>query len=169
MNKTLQNIFIIGGTVLAMYVGYFLADGWFSAKYETPTAFRDTKPLITVVDPKGISETKMWNTVQEWRVSTSREEYIKDETLCELASSRVEEIRTEWSHSGFYKSSDKIVFNKTNKFKELGENLAKQFRSEPSVLKGWLDSPTHRDNLEYGFKYSCIKTDGDNVVHIFGR
>lgn len=51
MNKTLQNIFIIAGTVLAMYVGYFLADGWFSAKYETPTAFRDTTPA-TIIQPK---------------------------------------------------------------------------------------------------------------------
>lgn len=63
MNKTLQNIFIIGGTVLAMYIGYFLADGWFSAKYETPTAFRDTTPA-TIIQPKVDTQVSL-NSIKE--------------------------------------------------------------------------------------------------------
>lgn len=49
--KTKENIFIIAGTLLALWIGYYLADGWFSAKYQTPTAFRDTTPA-KIVKPK---------------------------------------------------------------------------------------------------------------------
>ena len=49
--KTKENIFIILGTMLAIFIGYHLADGWFSAKYQTPTAYRDTTPA-KIVKPK---------------------------------------------------------------------------------------------------------------------
>lgn len=49
--KTKENIFIILGTVLAIFIGYYLADGWFSAKYQTPTAYRDTTPA-KIIKPK---------------------------------------------------------------------------------------------------------------------
>lgn len=115
--------------------------------------------------PEIITEDEMWNTVQKWRISTNRKEYIKNETLCKMASIRLEETKTNWSHQGFKKAASNIARN----FTFVGENLAVRFKSEATVLYSWINSPSHRENLEdKNFQYSCIKTDGNNIVHIFG-
>jgi uncharacterized protein YkwD len=55
-----------------------------------------------------------------------------------------------------------------------GENLAKGFRHEDTIVKAWMESPAHRENiLKYVYKevgYACLVNENDELytVQMFG-
>ena len=117
-----------------------------------------------------LSDELLFEFVNSWLVRNGREPYIEDEALCKIAEERVAEIESDISHDQFFGLVD------STNFERLGENLAWGHPSEQSVLKGWLQSPPHRENLEHkGYLHSCIRcvdegNGWDNrCVHIFGE
>ncbi len=60
-----------------------------------------------------------------------------------------------WSHNTPDGQKPWIFFYKyTGKeYTKLGENLAYGFRNSKDVVNGWMNSPTHKANMLYGFKY----------------
>lgn len=103
----------------------------------------------------------LWDVVQQWRADQGYLVYQHDEQACQLAEKRLEEIKTDWSHNGFW---DEECVNCS----AWGENLARGFYNESDVLTAWLESPTHADNLhDRDYSHSCIRTDGSNTVHFF--
>ena len=148
--------------LLALFVVFLGALFLKNPSVSRKDSFPQPTPFPT---PETVTEDEMWNVVQKWRVSTNRKEYTKSETLCRMASIRLEEIKTDWSHKGFKRVASTVA----KSFYFVGENLAVNFIEESVVLQNWLDSPSHRRNLENrNFQYSCIKTSGNFVVHIFG-
>lgn len=117
-------------------------------QYVIPSSFAKTTPVI-------VSDHVLFG-VQQWRKSSGKSEYLVSEKLCKIANTRLEDIKIDFSHSGF---ESKRFGNETT----IGENLAK---GEP--LSAWLSSPSHRDNLEADFTHTCIATDGFYTVQIFG-
>lgn len=87
------------------------------------------------------------------------------ETLYEICRVRAKEITTDYSHSGFLETSDKILTEKYG-LKELsvktsekdgfsyytplaaGENIAKNLSSYKDVMEGWKESEGHYRNIK---------------------
>jgi uncharacterized protein YkwD len=85
----------------------------------------------------------------------------QNDELCELAKVRVEEIKTDWSHSQFQPEIDKI----SNMGGQFYENLARTFEPQ-DVVWGWSMSQTgHREAmLVPAMKYGCVSQSGDHYA-----
>lgn len=75
---------------------------------------------------------------------------VENSALDQAAQAKAQNMFAEnyWSHfapSG--KSPWDFILGSGYKFTYAGENLAKNFYSSEDVVKAWMDSPTHRDNL----------------------
>lgn len=80
-------------------------------------------------------------------------------TVCAMARTRLPEVMKNWSHTGF--SAERFcVFNC-----HIGENLARNFRSEEAILNGWENSPSHREIMSMpDMKYGCVASNGQYTV-----
>lgn len=129
------------------------------------------KPVSTYIPtyvPPAISlnSSKLWALVQNWRIKQGFSAYIENDTLCQLASKRLTQVKKDWSHDQFLPTGAQFV--DYNKYR-IGENLAKEYFTESQLLTSWLKSPSHRFNLDDSFTHSCIKTEGTYAVQIFGN
>jgi uncharacterized protein YkwD len=110
-----------------------------------------------------IASDSMWEVVQNWRTENGLSPYQVSSRLCDIAQQRLGEIKQNWSHDGF--QWQRFCPEETC---TLSENLARKYSSEENVLKGWLRSPAHAENLYKPYTFSCIVTDGNYIVHIMG-
>lgn len=85
--------------------------------------------------------------------------------ISEAANIRAKEASSKWSHtrpdgSEYYTADDKIY----------GENLAKNYKTSEDIIKAWMNSKSHRQNiLDPGFKGVCIgvyETDNGNFISL---
>lgn len=120
-----------------------------STKYPTPTQFV-------------FREEKLFKLVQNWKLEEDGYQYIESDFTCSVASIRLEETLQDFSHTNFdanrFCADDCII----------SENLARKWLFEESTFESWLDSPTHRANLEANYTHSCLKCEGNHCVQIFG-
>lgn len=127
-------------------------------------AFFAQKPQTQeLVPPQPIDEMELLSVVNNWRINQGKTEYYSDPTLCEYADLRVEQIKSDWSHDGFY------AMQKDGSFSLLGENLSRYDYSPEYVFGEWLNSPEHRQNLERDFTHSCIRCEDNYCAHIFAK
>ena len=109
-----------------------------------------------------VEENGLWTVVNDWKEKESGYRYTSDERLCEQASIRANQIKSDWSHNGF----DEVPFFD---FKTVGENLAAESNSNNDILTLWLTSPTHKENLDENFTHSCIRCEDNYCVQLFGK
>lgn len=124
-------------------------------------------------DPVILNEKLMWKLVNDWRKNQGKAEYVIDENLCSLADIRVSEIKTNWSHEGFKErgssGSDELY---STGFINVGENLAQStdgWSDENSLFYNWLNSPSHKENLDKDYSHSCVKCEDNYCVQLFGK
>jgi uncharacterized protein YkwD len=85
----------------------------------------------------------------------------KNDTLCELAEKRVEQIKTDWSHGQFQPEIDKI----SNMDGVFSENLARTFEPGDVVWAWSMSQAGHREAmLVPNMKYGCVIQSGDRYV-----
>lgn len=111
-----------------------------------------------------IDSNKLQSLVNQWRKTNDYPQYIKSPGLCNYARERLEEIKTDWSHDQFMSDS----CNKTP-FNYCGENLSRGYLYEEQTLQAWLDSPTHRENIEKDFVYMCVECKDGYCSQQFGK
>lgn len=92
--------------------------------------------------------------------------YHRDERLCEFASYRLDQIQQEFKH---FDKNDSRSFLSSTKYQMIGENLSQGFERPESVLRAWLDSKTHKENLDRDFTHSCIRCNNNKCVQIFAK
>lgn len=109
---------------------------------------------------------KLFQIVNEWRTENGYQPYLIDQRLCDIADIRLAQTSRNWSHDEFIPTIDRYF---QGNYSEKSENLARDFYDEQSTLKAWLNSPTHKENLDKDYQYSCIALDGNYVVQIFGN
>lgn len=126
------------------------------------------KPYHPLPEPKSeLDSDKLWSLIQDWRMSQNLQTYIKDQRLCKFVKVRLGEIKENFSHKGFEDRSTNNSFPFF--YQELGENLAAGITYEESILFAWLNSPSHRENLDKEYKYSCLETEGFYVIQLFAN
>ncbi|WP_166923551.1 CAP domain-containing protein [Flavobacterium poyangense] len=65
-------------------------------------------------------------------------------------------------HNDFVSRSESII--KVLAAKNVGENVARNYRSSEAVLKAWLDSPGHKKNIEGNYTHFGISVETDPVT-----
>ena len=150
MKKIFLIIFLLSLNISFWFLGYNIAKKKF---YNPP------KPII--ISLKQINEQKLFDLIQKYRYENYLPTYSKSDFLCNIADKRLQQIKTDFSHIIFSTSHycDNCV---------ISENLAKDFHDEQVLFTAWLNSPTHAQILKVPYTYSCLKTDGNNTVQIFG-
>lgn len=114
-----------------------------------------------------VNADKLFQIVNEWRSQNGYQPYKKSDFAKSVATSRLPEVKIVWSHDKFLSDmhSGKLCDGCT-----LGENLAKGYSTENQALQSWLNSPSHRENLERPYTHSaivCSNTAENYCVHIF--
>jgi hypothetical protein len=101
--------------------------------------------------------------LQKRQISLKKPLYIESQFLCDMASIRLEEIQINWSHEGFsakrFCPKDCII----------GENLARGYLTESMIIVAWENSPSHLYELNYPYKYFCVKSQNNYTVLTLGN
>lgn len=115
--------------------------------------------------PQLLSSAGLFSEIQNWRMSKGEATYIVDQKLCSYADKRLNQILTDFSHKGFEASSAEELG--VTGFRRIGENLSMGFIENRAVLVAWLNSKSHRENLEESYTHSCLKCLNNYCVQIF--
>lgn len=105
-----------------------------------------------------ISSYDILGDVNIYRAKYDLEPLQKNEKLCDLAKTRVEQIKTDWSHKQFQTEIDKLA----NTGGVFYENLARSFEPE-DVVWGWsMSQMGHREAMIIPeMKYGCVVQSGN--------
>lgn len=117
--------------------------------------------------PAIVSSDKLFQLVNEWRVQNGYKAYIYSEFAESIATKRMNEVQENFTHDKFLSDAKAGVYCYDC---YLGENLIKGYFPEEKELKSWLNSPSHRANLERPYTHSaivCSNTAENYCVHIF--
>lgn len=121
----------------------------------------------TVEPEPTIDEDAVWLVVQAWRTKNNLQEYKKNDVLCGYALERSEQLQTDFSHTPFMKMSARVM--KETGMTMVAENLSEGVQYPDQVLLMWLNSPSHRANLDYRYTDSCIKCSENFCAQVFAR
>lgn len=137
-----------------------------SIPISVPIPTQAPEPVIAA--SSGSYEDRLWDVVQNWRISQGLAAHAKDSRMCRLAELRLPEIKVNWSHDGFVNNSHySAICPDSNCFASMSENLSNGYYSEQENLNGWLNSPAHREALQKNYTYSCIKCQDGYCVQEF--
>lgn len=99
------------------------------------------------------------NDVNNYRKDNGLSALVKTPSLCSVAESRLSETRKNWGHTGF--SAARFCTVNCS----MGENLAKDYKSEQEIVDAWIASDGHRAiMLDERIKYGCVASDGQYTV-----
>lgn len=116
---------------------------------ETPVILRNTVPLKEKKADFSISQ-ELLELVNDAREEAGCLPLKIDETLCELATLKAEDMRQNnyFDHiSPTYGSPFEMLQNHNINYKRAGENIARGYTSVRAVFEGWMASEGHRQNI----------------------
>ena len=131
---------------------------FFSAKLNIETK-KDLRPTIPVPTPHIFNERELWGLIQEWRLKNNFPVFVESPRLCSIATDRVDDEKFD-NHKGFWEKYGNLEY--------IGENIGGDYFSEKELLLSWLNSPSHRTNLERNYTHSCLRCEDKYCVQIFG-
>lgn len=138
-----------------------------------PTTSIIPKPTATPTPkPRKLDGGRLFNLVNQYRAKNGMSQLQWYLPLCDYARQRSQQISTDFSHEGYLSDAEsKVLYQQyCPECARTGENLAEGFISEEGVLQGWINSPTHKENLDYDWTYACAYFYGNKYVEmIFGK
>lgn len=115
----------------------------------------------------------LFNLVNAYRRGKGLQEMTWWHKLCEYSTERSAEIQRDWSHGGYLEDSKngELYGKYCPGCTRTGENLAKDYWTEEEILQAWINSPTHKANLdEAGWNIGCAMVIDNNFVSMeFGN
>lgn len=124
-----------------------------------PTVVPTTKPTTTPtpIEELAIEGTNsnysgdtIFNEVNKYRAVNNKSQLVLKQDLCTFALARAKESISDWSHNGFRPMSKKYNYG------FMVENLSSNYTSF-QVVPAWINSPTHKQNLDANIKYGCVR------------
>lgn len=90
---------------------------------------------------------------------------VPNAQIMQAAQARAEYVANgHWTHDGNW---DQII--KFYKYRYIGEDMAKDYGDNQSIINAWLNSPTHKDVLlNCTYRESGVGRSGNIVVQLFG-
>ncbi len=132
--------------------------------YSTGTNNSVHSQTFQVSPPHRISAEVLTKIANDWRVQNGLKPYTESSIVCHIAEERLKEVKLDYSHSGFYKETSYFLQEVY-----LAENLARDWRTEEATFNSFLRSASHSANLKAPYRYACIRSDGNYVVHEFAN
>lgn len=141
-----------------------------------PTAYilghmhgQENQPALStpkVVYSSGIKENQIFDLINKYRSSKNRDLLKTSKKLCLIASERLHEVKSNFSHDGYMDLDSSVA---QLGYYHRGENLAKDYWTNEDVVDAWTRSASHEANMvRPTYTDLCVRTDGNNVVAIFG-
>lgn len=99
---------------------------------------------------QGLSNQTLLATTNQTRLSERKADLKDNQALTAAAQAKADDMvaRDYWSHTTPDGKQPWSFVDETGyKYQIVGENLAYGFSSSDEVIRGWLNSPSHRDNL----------------------
>ena len=134
------------------------------------SSLEEENELYGVTESKGpitISEeeTALLAVVNEYRNSIGLNTLIMDPSIYTVASEHnIFMIKNDGiSHTNFSLRADQV--KKTTKARNVSENVARFFNTNEQVLKGWINSPSHKATLEGNHTHTVISITKDSEGH----
>lgn len=136
-----------------------------------PTPYTVSYPQSAYND-LDIDEVRLYDLIQNWRVENGLEPYQEDERLCDIAEDRVNDtIDPNNVHAGFEQKMTNGTYSFVGDSISVSENVAYHTYisegSEENILRSWLNSTEHAETLKKPYRYSCVRCENDNCIHIF--
>ncbi|NTV31002.1 CAP domain-containing protein [candidate division WWE3 bacterium] len=143
----------------------------------TPTPTPTEKPIIlltptlqptkrpTVAPTPTPLTVSLYELINQWRTSTGRTSFVESPLSCQIATQRLPQVVKQFSHTGFDQMLPSLYANNPN-LHSVAENLANA-SSAQIAFNNWLNSPTHRTNLESNRPFMCFRQSGRIFVQIF--
>jgi Cysteine-rich secretory protein family len=120
-----------------------------------------------------ISEGAIFELVNEERIENDITPLILNNKLTQAAINKAKDLAKNnyFNHDSNEGKKFSTWIKETGyEYSFIGENLAKDFSNNESIIKAWLKSPGHRENiLNDNFTETGIAVYNDIVVQIFGR
>ncbi|MCD4704538.1 CAP domain-containing protein, partial [bacterium] len=134
------------------------------------------KPQIVLAE-SSISINSIFEIVNEERVENNLPPLTMNNKLIQAANNKAKYLLNSNSFDHSSTNGNKIFsdwIRETNyEYSFIGENLAINFENNESILKAWLESPSHKENILDEFLETGIAVQSKNskilVVQIFGR
>jgi uncharacterized protein YkwD len=105
--------------------------------------------------------------INQYRLSEGLDPLLLDVYHCELAEMRIEHIiKGEFSHDGLPIITSLL---NDNGLKVVGENLARHYFSNESVLESWINSPEHNKNLLKPWKFTGFAIRENYYCQVFSK
>tara|TARA_R110000868_G_scaffold124959_4_gene330117 strand:+ start:51413 stop:51934 length:522 start_codon:yes stop_codon:yes gene_type:complete len=107
------------------------------------------------------NESELFQIINNHRISIGKNslEFNSDTYLAAEEHNDYMIAMGEISHDNFSNRAAKLA--RITKAKIVSENVAKDFSTNESAFKAWLESPIHRKNIEGNFTHSAIKIKQD--------
>ena len=142
--------------------------------YGTRLLFYGFKPQPTIISPVAkptpevlvVAETdSILVIINSARAERSLEPLVQTQELTQAAQKRAEDIykARQWSHEGFTEALSLAGLKGS-----FGENIARGYGSDTKIVKDWIKSPTHAENLFADCKYAGIGRSGSGVKGALG-
>lgn len=107
--------------------------------------------------PKHLDAEKLFNLVNDYRASQGLNKLASSSAMCPFAFKRLSQIPYDWSHTGFYPEVKSYYT-----YVDAGENLGRGYDDEEIQLKEWINSPSHKKNLDKpSYTHTCIAVGRD--------
>lgn len=122
-----------------------------------------TTPIKVELDSKKLE----FLTNQE-RGKKDLEALSHDETLCAIASYRLDQIMDLGDKFDHNEKEIVTMMREFTTYSQAGENLISGYNSEEDALEAWLKSPGHRKRiLSDSFENTCVRCSGTYCVGLF--
>lgn len=158
-------IYFVAGLIWGFLLTYLLIEV-ISSDFSTPPVTQAKEVVIYKENPTYPNQFELEILTSQYRIENGLNALKHNESLCEVADIRLEEIKTDWSHNGFDKYRG---VNHPAGFPYLGENLATEWPNTASTFNSWKISKTHNENLLLrNYTSICVKCVDSSCVQLFG-
>jgi hypothetical protein len=151
--QTFANLFIlIGAFILGAFVYRY-----FSLNAQPPETYQE----ITM------SQDKLWQLVNNWRIENNLNDYQKDYFLCGVANEIIENPSHDFSKEN-PETQEFISIMNENGYSKYGIIASRDKQSERDILYYWITS-AQKDILQDSFTHSCIRCENNYCVQLFAK
>lgn len=119
--------------------------------------------ILANAEVKGVSDKSNFITlINDYRRLHGKTDLSTDESSCSFASTRSNEISSDFSHSGFESRRDLHTLPYSN-WKKVVENIAMSTNGVNPV-EMWKNSPVHSANMLSDIAFGCVQNNGNYFV-----
>lgn len=129
-----------------------------------PTRIPTPRPSSTIISSYSAKKDYIMNAINDYRTSQGVTKVSTDPYTCDFAKIRAKEISINFNHDGFRQRIDSNSLPYPS-YKKVVENISLNSNYQ-NVVKNWINSASHAQNLRADTKYGCVEFAGNYFVYL---